>query len=224
MRATSATSRSATVSTWKMLPRPITNSIPIFGIFARAAVDNDDNPRKVPGILASPDLIPGIPSVKYGSDKDMPSVFWITNGWNDFQGNMAAGAGLCGICYWQVPASISGHSRHQKWQSYAALQRCPRVKPSNDNTGDPPEICNRTGASPLMNFDGNYCTSAMMSFNTVGYSQDCPLGPYPGVGTDVRPISNPYAPRSSAWQAPIAEPAREPSVPMIIIRKSTAAI
>ena len=32
--------------------------------------------------------------MKYGSDKDMPSVFWITNGWNDFQGNMAAGAGL----------------------------------------------------------------------------------------------------------------------------------
>jgi len=172
------------------------------GIFARAAVDNGDNPRKVPGILASPDITPGSPSVKYGSDKDMPSVFWITNGWNDFQGNMAAGAGLCGTCYWQVPASISGHSRHQKWQSYAALQRCPRVKPSKVNPGDPPEICNRTGTSPLMNFDGNYCTSAMMSFNTVGYSQDCPLGPYPGVGTDVRPISNPYAPRSSAWQAP----------------------
>ena len=31
-----------------------------------------------------------------------PSVFWITNGWNDFQGNMAAGAGMCGVCYWQV--------------------------------------------------------------------------------------------------------------------------
>ena len=28
------------------------------GIFARAAVDNDDNPRKVPGILASPDPTP----------------------------------------------------------------------------------------------------------------------------------------------------------------------
>ena len=66
--------------------------------------------------------------MKYGSDKDMPSVFWITNGWNDFQGNMAAGAGLCGTCYWQVPASISGHSRHQKWDSYAAEQRCPEDK------------------------------------------------------------------------------------------------
>ena len=164
------------------------------GIFARAAVDNDDNPRKVPGILASPDPIRGFWSVKYGSDKDMPSVFWITNGWNDFQGNMAAGAGLCGICYWQVPASISGHSRHQKWASYAAEQRCPEVKPSNDNK-DPVQLCPRTGTSPLKNFDGNYCTSAMTSFNTVGYLQDCP-----GVGTDVVPIQNPYAPNSTDWQ------------------------
>jgi hypothetical protein len=46
-----------------------------------------------------------------------------------------------------------------------------------------------------MKFDGNYCTSAMMSFNTVGHVQpDCP-----GVGTDVRPIPNPYAPKSTAW-------------------------
>jgi hypothetical protein len=49
-----------------------------------------------------------------------------------------------------------------------------------------------------MNFDGNYCTSAMTSFNTVGYLQNCP-----GVGTDVgnvRPIQNPYAPKSTDWQ------------------------
>jgi hypothetical protein len=56
------------------------------GIFARAAVDNADNPRKVPGILASPDPTPD--PAKYGSDKDIPSVFWITNGWNDFQGKI----------------------------------------------------------------------------------------------------------------------------------------
>jgi hypothetical protein len=164
------------------------------GIFARAAVDNDDNPRKVPGILASPNATSGPPSVKYGSDKDMPSVFWITNGWNDFQGNVAAGAGFCGFCYWQVPASISGHSRHQKWQSYAAEQRCPEQRPSASNP-DPSQLCPRTGTSPLMNFDGNYCTSAMTSFNTVGYLQNCP-----GVGTDVLPISNPYAPKLTDWE------------------------
>src|SRR4029077_219929 len=108
-----------------------------------------------------------------------------------------AGAGLCGSCYWQVPASISGHSRHQKWQSYAAGQRCLEEKPSANNP-DPAYICSRTGTSPLMNFDGNYCTSAMMSFNTVGYSQDCPLGPVSGVPSDVRPIDNPYAPNPAS--------------------------
>ena len=40
----------------------------------------------------------------YRSDYDHPAVYWITNGWNDFQGNMAAGAGACGMSYWLVPA------------------------------------------------------------------------------------------------------------------------
>jgi hypothetical protein len=173
------------------------------GIFARAAVANADNPRRVPGILASPDSYtlppPSTPSrsTKYGSDRDMPAVFWITNGGNDFQGNMAAGAGLCGTCYWQLPASISGHSRHQTWASYAAEQRCPNQQPTKE-IPDPVQQCDRTGASPLKNFDGNYCTSAMMSFNTVGYAQQCP-----GVAdTSGLKIDNPYAPKSTAWQAP----------------------
>ena len=42
--------------------------------------------------------------LKYHSDSQYPSVFWITNGWNSFAGNMAAGAGTCGACYWFVPA------------------------------------------------------------------------------------------------------------------------
>ena len=67
------------------------------GIFARAAVSNVQNLRKVPGILAAPDLYP-IPAeyFPYQSDDDHPTVFWIMNGWNDFQDNMAAGAGTCG--------------------------------------------------------------------------------------------------------------------------------
>jgi len=91
----------------------------------------------VPGILASPDDTPG--NIRFGSDKSTPSVFWITNGWNDFQGNMAAGAGMCGVCYWEVPASIGGHSRHEDWESYASEQTAPR-----------------SGSSPLMNFDGKF--------------------------------------------------------------------
>jgi hypothetical protein len=152
------------------------------GVFARAAVMNqdgtptNDNPRKVPGILASPDDTPG--NIRFGSDKSTPSVFWITNGWNDFQGNMAAGAGMCGVCYWEVPASIGGHSRHEDWESYASEQTAPR-----------------SGSSPLMNFDGNSCTSAMTAFQTVGYTQSCP-----GVGINqlAIPVENPYAPRSTA--------------------------
>ena len=117
------------------------------GVFARAGVMNkdgtptNDNPRKVPGILASPDGTEG--NIKFGSDKSTPSIFWITNGWNDFQGNMAAGAAFCGVCYWEVPASISGHARHEDWDSYASEQ-----------------TAGRFGSSPLMNFDGNFCTSA----------------------------------------------------------------
>ena len=105
------------------------------GIFARAAIDNAQNPRKVPGILAAAGRLrtdsrratriadpDGISlSLRY----EHPTVFWITNGWNDFVGNMAAGAGACGAAYWLVPAwnsdmpdvpttTIAGDRRVQK--------------------------------------------------------------------------------------------------------------
>ena len=62
---------------------------------------NAQNPREVPGILAAKfqnnlaalatDAIP------FYSDIDHPTMFWIMNGWNDFEYNMAAGAGTCGV-------------------------------------------------------------------------------------------------------------------------------
>jgi hypothetical protein len=85
------------------------------GIFARSAVDNPQNPRQVPGILSAPDGIGG-ENVPYHTDFDHPAVFWIMNGYNDFQYNMAAGAGACGACFWLVPGSTSGPSRHQHWE------------------------------------------------------------------------------------------------------------
>ena len=103
------------------------------GILARAAVDNPLNPR-TPGILAADySPIAGVPPanqvpqefVPYHSDIDHPSVFWMTNGWNDFRYNMAAGAGVSGVCYWLVPAAISGPSRSMAWNSYAAEQTSP---------------------------------------------------------------------------------------------------
>jgi hypothetical protein len=80
------------------------------GVFAKPAIKNAKiNPRNVPGILAA---ATGAPSAKrpfpYYSDVDQPSVFWIMNGWNDFEYNMAAGAGTCGACYWLVPGQNSG--------------------------------------------------------------------------------------------------------------------
>jgi hypothetical protein len=155
------------------------------GIFARAAVTNAQNPRNVPGILASPDDTSG--SIIYGSDKATPAVFWIAHGWNDFQGNMAAGAGFCGVCYWEVPASISGPSRNEAWESYASEQTAGQ----------------RTGSSPLMNFDGNFCTSAMTAFQDVGFTIDCPGV---GSGQPAVPVINPNAPRSTASGPPDCGP------------------
>ncbi|WP_049768132.1 G8 domain-containing protein [Methylocella silvestris] len=153
------------------------------GIFARAAIKNAQNPRNIPGILSSPDFVP-IP--KYMGDVTTPSVFWITNGWNDFQGNMAAGAALCGVCYWQAPAQICGGSLKMTWDSYAGTQSATRV-----------------GTSPLMNFDGNFCTSAMTSFQTVGYTEACVgVGPTDTPSTPAVPVPNPLAPSTGAVAPP----------------------
>src|SRR5262249_22996554 len=54
------------------------------GIYARASiVSATDNPRNIPGLLDArndPTLLP----LKFHSDAQYPSVFWITNGWNSF--------------------------------------------------------------------------------------------------------------------------------------------
>jgi cell migration-inducing and hyaluronan-binding protein len=149
------------------------------GVFARAAIDNTQNPRKIPGILSAPFpttvTIPcndttcpcndqknnrcGTPQeqVPYHSDIDHPTVFWMTNGWNDFEYNMADGAGTCGFCYWLTPAYISGASRHEHWGGYSGEQR-----------GDP-----RAAMAPLEAFLGNSCSTAMNSFNVVGNTSPC---------------------------------------------------
>src|SRR5262249_28941087 len=128
------------------------------GVFARAAIANKQNPRGVPGILAAPDQHNAIANaLPFKSDVDHPTVFWIMNGWNDFRYNMAAGATTCGACFWLVPGYNSTVSRvvdgkGPKWESYASMQ---------SNAG-------RAAATPLMNFEGNSCTAAMTSFQTIG--------------------------------------------------------
>ena len=144
------------------------------GIFARAAIANDQNPRRVAGILAANnDADPPAPQVAnfpYLSDSAYPSVFWISNGWNNFVGNMAAGAGACGSSYWLVPMWNSDMTdvptgvgmgadaaMHMKWSGYAGLQKNPDFR----------------GATPLKSFVNNYATSTMMSFQTTGDVPDC---------------------------------------------------
>ncbi len=159
------------------------------GIFSRAAVENAQNPRKVPGILAytannqfqpnkekppkTTDL-PGDP-FPWRTDFQHPTVFWITNGWNEFVGNMAAGAGACGAAYWLIPAWNSDmvdvptaqnqeFGMHMKWTGYAALQRSSEY----------------AGSTPLKLFFGNFATSTMTSFQTVAVTTQCFGADYPG--------------------------------------------
>jgi hypothetical protein len=155
------------------------------GIFARAAIDNPQNPRKVPGILAYKGYQTNA-FVPYNSDNFNPTVFWIMNGWNDFQYNMAVGAGACGTCYWLVPGANSGPSQGKKWESYASMQ-------SGPFNGEYEVNLDRAGMTPLKSFIGNYCSSAMMSFNTVGATDPC-YGVSDNVPGDIRPIPSEYAP------------------------------
>jgi hypothetical protein len=155
------------------------------GIFARAAVVNPQNPRNVPGILADnsigyfpgdpkhePPLPPswdpgraGVDGFPFASDWNHPTVFWITNGWNDFSGNAAVGAGTCGACYWFAsaynsnitddPAGAGGMK--MTWWGYAGLQKDPSF----------------AGTTPLKSFFDNTCSAAMNAFQTVGETAVC---------------------------------------------------
>jgi cell migration-inducing and hyaluronan-binding protein len=130
------------------------------GIFARAAVANVQNPRQVPGILTHDSTdkgAQGFDNFPYYSDSNHPSVFWITNGQNDFEYNQASGAGTCGACYWFVPAAISGASRTEHWFRYAGEQ----------------EGANRAGITPLQTFLGNSCSSAMNAFTVNSDTAAC---------------------------------------------------
>jgi len=191
------------------------------GIFARAAVNNVQNLQKIPGILAATgDQANGnkldnntvLPdeAFPYRSDYDHPAVFWISNGWNDFIGNMAAGAGTCGAAYWLVPAWNSDRpdvptadnvdfGTHMKWYYLAGKapnQRQVRRYPALQTKFD------MAGTTPLKSFFGNYATSTMNSFQTVSNTAPClgVAGPYdPGADASKQLLAIPsIAPRPHA--------------------------
>ncbi|MGA3210929.1 MAG: hypothetical protein ABSD20_06440 [Terriglobales bacterium] len=171
------------------------------GVFARAAVDNDQNDRKVPGILAEPgDYGADNP---YHSDWEFPTVFWMMNGWNEFQYNYAASAGSCGVCYWLLPGGISGPSRYEYFEGYAGQQV---VIPFPDQPG---YILNRAGLTPLEKFVGNSCSVAMTSFLNIGQTAPC-LGitNNPGLSNQLQAIPNDDAP-------PKGKPGDDPYYPFV---------
>jgi hypothetical protein len=126
------------------------------GIQALAAVNSKQNTRMVPGILSQTgnseaEVVP------FHSDYDHPSIFWIMNTWNDFEYNIAVGAGTCGVCYWTPPGYISGYSQWESWNSYAGMQR---------NLGN-------AGETPFLTFVGNSCSTAMTALQTTANSAAC---------------------------------------------------
>ncbi len=149
------------------------------GIYSRPAVEYPDNPRRVPGVTAN---VKNTASnlLQNAGDVIHPSVFFIMNGYNTFEDNMAAGAGACGSCYWFPPAKMSGLSKENpysfSWEGYAAIGR------------------NEIGKAPIFSFKGNFCTTAQNSFVTVGAVGSC-NGVYSDMApTDpsLKPIPNPY--------------------------------
>jgi cell migration-inducing and hyaluronan-binding protein len=192
------------------------------GIFARAAVANPQNPQMIPGILADnqspssflPPKIPN-PGFPYRSDNEYPAVFWITNGWNNFQGDMAAGAGACGAAYWFVPmqnsdtpdvltASNFAAGGHMKWDNgagvfgYAGLQRGSAV----------PFDTIFAGSSPIESFSNNYATSTMMSLQTTPDAPTCAgfiAAQAPATAQTVREIAS-FAPKPARGPVNPADP------------------
>lgn len=176
------------------------NLISNIGIYARAALKYPGNPRNVPGILAherikNPEDLGAFKAenVPFYSDYDHPSIFWIMNAWNRFEGNMAVGASGCGVCYWMLPGGVSGHSRDQQWEGYAVLQM-----------GAANNAADRAGYTPVQSFVGNGCSSAAMSFNVIGNGPACQ-----GVGKDlpnyitIEAVPNPLAPEPCDQSNPL---------------------
>ncbi len=132
------------------------------GVSALAAVDDLANERKVPGILVAekhPDPIPR--AVPYKTDGQNPTIFWLMNGWNDVEYNMAAGAEACGVCYWYVPGSNSGGSRLMNWTTNNTPYASEQVSLDHD------------GTTPIEKFLGNTCTTAMTGVTTIADVSPC---------------------------------------------------
>lgn len=177
-------------------PETDNNFFSNIGILSRGAVKNPQNPRNIPGILSANTLdnLNG-PAMPYRSDTDYPSIFWITNGWNDFIGNMAAGATTCGAGYWLTPAANAPNgvlsdvsAKTMQWSGYSSLQGL-----GGFTSGA------YAGTTPLKSFFMNYATSAMHSFQDAKDATDCrSLGVFEANTTPLPSLPSLQAPWSVA--------------------------
>ncbi len=138
------------------------------GVTAIAAVNDTANNRSIPGIFVAQNLTTDnnpAPRVPYRTDAQHPTLFWLMNGWNDLEYNMAAGAEACGACYWYVPGSNSGGSRLMSWTQNGTPYASEQALPAND------------GVSPIQEFLGNTCSTATTAFTSIA-----DVGPCNGVG------------------------------------------
>ncbi|MBS0642578.1 MAG: hypothetical protein JSS43_22165 [Proteobacteria bacterium] len=138
------------------------------GILARAAVLGPLNDRTIPGILA--DNVDNTAQVRGRSDVMHPTVFWITNGWNDFVGNMAVGTGACGACFWLHNMFTNGDMVDAPYHDPAHR---PPMAMARQNWSGFGYSARPGGESPVRTFFRNYCSSAMTSLNTVTDPSPC---------------------------------------------------
>ena len=159
------------------------------GVFVRAAVANVQNPRQVPGILSDNEIHrPG--SVPFGLRLSVGVLDH--QRLERFDGNMAMGAGTCGACYWFVPAENSsmvdvpgdlpppencpadGMHTYMKWSGYAGLQKhqcaTQKVGDKDMHFSVPSSFA---GTAPIKSFYGNFCSTAMHSFQTTPDAPAC---------------------------------------------------
>lgn len=159
------------------------------GVTARPAVTYAGNPRGVPGI-ASAWVDTAGDRLSVAGDYIHPSVFLASNGYNDFVGNMAVGAGTCGACYWFAPATISWPSAGTTWDGYAGIQK---ITP---------------GAAPIKTFRGNFCSTSPYSLMTIGTTGTCN-----GVDSEANdpgafhPVANPFEGHYSGLRLNVANSA-----------------
>ena len=154
------------------------------GIYARAALQGQAgtqiNPRNVPGILdAARGPKDRLNDTPYFTDVDHPTLFWIMNGWNDLEYNVASGANSCGVCYWMLPSSVSTMSQNEYWFSYAGESSNPA----------------RYGMAPLQKFVGNSCSTAQESLITIPSTNTCAgIIQWDDNAPYLPPVPNPLAP------------------------------